>query len=325
MKTLGRFFYSPDDAGGSASGTTTTSTPPPATGSLLSSQNVSTPSTGGGTPPPPSATPPVVTLTYKDGIISEDGGLKENWMNVLPENLRAEKSLQNHKTFESLAKSYVMAQKAMGSEKIPLPGKHATPEEVNAFQMKLGRPEKVEGYEYKKPEQLPPGVSWDDNRLNAFKAIAFKNGVSQAQFKELVDGHLGMLAEEAKAFDTQKVNTQAESRKTLETTWGNAFNNKLQDVKRMADMFGGVERFERMGVGDNAEFLMFMADLAGKFGEGTFKGHDAQLVPVDASAKIAEIMGNKSHPYYDKLHPAHDSAVAEVQRLFAMANPQRRS
>ena len=49
-----------------------------------------------------------------------------DWKASLSDEIRADKSLENIKDIESLAKSYVHAQKLVGAEKIPVPNKHAT-------------------------------------------------------------------------------------------------------------------------------------------------------------------------------------------------------
>ena len=49
-----------------------------------------------------------------------------DWKESLSEELRSDKSLENIKDIEGLAKSYVHAQKLVGADKIPVPNKFAT-------------------------------------------------------------------------------------------------------------------------------------------------------------------------------------------------------
>ena len=49
-----------------------------------------------------------------------------DWKASLSDDLKADKSLENIKDIESLAKSYVHAQKMVGGDKIPVPNKFAT-------------------------------------------------------------------------------------------------------------------------------------------------------------------------------------------------------
>ena len=48
-----------------------------------------------------------------------------DWKQSIPEDIRADKSLESIKDVGSLAKSYIHAQKLVGSDKIPIPNKYA--------------------------------------------------------------------------------------------------------------------------------------------------------------------------------------------------------
>ena len=53
----------------------------------------------------------------------------QNWKDSLPEELKAEKALESIQDIPGLAKSYIHAQKMIGSDKIPVPNKFATDED----------------------------------------------------------------------------------------------------------------------------------------------------------------------------------------------------
>ena len=67
-----------------------------------------------------------------------------DWRASLAEDIKTDKSLASIKDVNSLAKSYIHAQKLVGVEKIPLPNKHATEEDWNVVFDKLGRPKSAE-------------------------------------------------------------------------------------------------------------------------------------------------------------------------------------
>ena len=64
----------------------------------------------------------------------------DNWKDTLPDDLKAEKALESIQDIPGLAKSYIHAQKMIGSDKIPVPNKYATDEDWQAVYNKLGRP-----------------------------------------------------------------------------------------------------------------------------------------------------------------------------------------
>ena len=72
-----------------------------------------------------------------------------DWRHQLPKELQEDVTLRKFTSISALASSYLNAQKLIGSDKIPVPGKHATEDDwKNVFQ-KLGLPETPDKYEVK--------------------------------------------------------------------------------------------------------------------------------------------------------------------------------
>ena len=65
----------------------------------------------------------------------------DDWKSSLPEDLRMDPSIANAPSVESMAKSYVSAQRMVGLDKIAVPTEHSTDEEWTQVYDKLGRPE----------------------------------------------------------------------------------------------------------------------------------------------------------------------------------------
>ena len=94
----------------------------------------------------PSGSP--ATSPVNNNVTSVVEQAAADWKASLAEEIRADKSLAPIKDINSLAKSYIHAQKLVGVEKIPLPNKHATEEDWNVVYDKLGRPKSPEEYKY---------------------------------------------------------------------------------------------------------------------------------------------------------------------------------
>ena len=77
-----------------------------------------------------------------------------SFLDSLPEDLRGEPSLKNFTDAGSLAKSFVHAQRMIGAEKLPLPGKSATEDEWNTIYSKLGRPDSAADYQVEGVQNL---------------------------------------------------------------------------------------------------------------------------------------------------------------------------
>ena len=75
------------------------------------------------------------------------GGSGNSFMEMIPEELRQHPSLSPIKDVGNLARSYVNAQRLIGSDKVPLP-KNPTEEDLDNIYSRLGRPETPQGYEF---------------------------------------------------------------------------------------------------------------------------------------------------------------------------------
>ena len=87
-----------------------------------------------------------------------------NWKDSLPEDLKNEKALESIQDIPGLAKSFIHAQKMVGTDKISIPNKHATDDDWNDVYSKLGRPSKPEDYQI----QINSNSSVDTDALNGF-------------------------------------------------------------------------------------------------------------------------------------------------------------
>ena len=74
------------------------------------------------------------------------GGSGNEFLNMIPEDLREHPSLSPIKDVQNLARSYVNSQKLIGADKLPLPA-NPTDEDLDRIATRLGRPEAASGYE----------------------------------------------------------------------------------------------------------------------------------------------------------------------------------
>jgi hypothetical protein len=132
---------------------------------------------------------------------------------------------------QSLAKSARESEKLLGGM-VKLPGKDATPEEREAFLNKLGRPEKVDGYQFTPPKDMPEGLPYDGDRAKAFAGVAHKLGITQEQAAGL---HDWFMADSVNTF-----NGMGEVQKTAMQQRGVAETEKL--VKEWGPLEGDTAR-----------------------------------------------------------------------------------
>ncbi len=222
-------------------------------------------------------------------------------------------ALQAHRNLEQ----------AFGADKagrtVVLPGEKATPQELEAFYTKLGRPQQADGYELK----LPDGHSKE--LVDWLKPTAHGLGLSAKQVQGLVDNWekmAGGLKEKQQQAAAAAIEEQAAG---LRKEWGQGYDAKVATAKQTAQALGikaeVIDALESaLGFGG---VMRFFADLGDKVGEGKFvaaagrAGSFGGLTPAQAQEAIAE---KRRDPAFVKaLTSGEKEAKAEWDRLHVAA------
>lgn len=273
---------------------------------------------GENTPPAaPPAAPPAGEFDFS-GVVAKDGALAENWRDSLPEELRAEKSLENIKDFRHLAQSYVHAQKAIGANRIAIPGEHATAAEMDEFYNALGRPEKADGYDIK-GVQLPKGVELDDTQLKEFREFAHRNGLSQKAFAAMLEYDASRAAKQAEAAAQDAKLEYDETVAKLKAEFGSKLNDTILQCNKAIETFGLKEVLAEKGLLNNYAIIKALVTIGEKISESKLVDGDRSGIDFPPQSRIDAIVNNPDDPFYKKDHPAHDARVAEVRRLMDAA------
>lgn len=259
---------------------------------------------------------------------SSDVRIPDNWKLALPKELQESESLKAITNLEALAKSYVNAQKLIGADKIPVPTKHATDEDWQNVFTKLGLPKELKEYTLTKPKD----ATFDDQFIGQLKEVAHKSGILPKQAQALVDWFA--VANNKVAGEMQMVQAQAREKEIagLQTEWGEAFKTKVAYANQVLKEFGGKELeayLQKNNLANDTQLVRLLSKVGEKYysegkimGEGTVS---TMKTPDEAKKSIATVMGNSKHPYHDKQHPGHKSAVQEMESYFSMAYPKKSS
>lgn len=244
-----------------------------------------------------------------------------------------------------LAKGYVSAQKMIGDPNslIKIPGSDPTSEEGSeewgGVYSKLGRP--GEAKEYKMPDELnvemQTKLGLTTETLSEFGDIAHKLGLSQHQFKGVMDWYLGFGNSQIDAFTQEQQAASEEAAAAIEglkKEWGSAYDDRMNmGVAAIEEAMGDdakdlVAAIEETGLGDNPLMLKFLASVGESMQEDNGGGEsrnsfDNALTPAQATAKIAELQSDTDfqNRYMDANHPGHAEAVKTMTRLFEYQNP----
>ena len=237
-----------------------------------------------------------------------------DWKSNLSDDIRADKSLENINDIESLAKSYVHAQKLVGADKIPVPNKFATDKDWDAVYEKLGRPKTADEYKFDVKDV-------DQAGLNSFKEQAHKMGLLPHQANEMVKWYQTNETATLAAKDETAEKARTESVANLKQEFGLAFDQKLKAASAMAKQYVAADVLDApmadgSKLGDNPAIIKAFANLAEKMGEDQFvtASGPTYLTPKQIDKQIGELTAPDS-AYWDKQHPNHSQAVEEVLAL----------
>lgn len=241
-----------------------------------------------------------------------------SFLDMLPEDLRQEPSLRSFTNPADLAKSYVHAQRMIGADKIPLPGKSATDDEWRAIYQKLGAPDDPQKYELSTETKV-----LDENAIGEFRNAAFEAGLNNRQADTVAKFMDSTLQTAQAKFEQQSEELRYGGEQELRKEWGQAFDQRVElaykaavDTLGDANLLDEIKLADGRMLGDHPAIVRMFAKIAEQIGEDNLIGDTTEMVmtPNEASQRISE-MTRRDSPYWDKMHPEHDKYVQEVLRL----------
>ena len=273
----------------------------------------------------------------------ENGGSTSRWQDSLPEELKTAADLQGFDSVEKLAANFVERGRFLdGSIRIPAPD--ASDEDKLAFQNRLmekvpslmptpdfsdpnsvkdivtrmGMPKDPKGY------KNPEGVEVPDDEV--FRKMAHDLNLTQSQYQGFIAGIAKQYGEQtAVAQQSQESNLMA-----LKREWGLDFNDRNSRVSALLEIMDAPQglkdsfKSKTMDV-PTIKWLHEVASAMGSEGrEIAQPTGSGNFTPVEATARIQEIMGNKEHAYWNPSNPLYENAKQEVLKLTAAQMGERR-
>ena len=215
-----------------------------------------------------------------------------NFKELIPEDYKDEKSLQNFSTMDDFVKSYLSAQKLVGANKVAIPNKMATDEDWDEVYKKLGRPEKPDDYKYSfKDDEI------NQDQLKSFNETAHRIGLLPKQAERIIKFYNELneqqQADQSKVFEEKQV----EAMSNLKKEFGPTYNKRLDQAKKLATETLGTEMLNNTilkdgsRLGDNVSVIKAFSMLADKLSEDEIiKGEGTGYVTASEIEKeIAEL------------------------------------
>lgn len=236
-------------------------------------------------------------------------GEKPEW---LPEKFWTDKGPH----VEGILKSYQAMEQLLGkkAQAIVPPNEKSTPEEIAEYRKAIGVPDAPEGYNLK-PEQLPEGITWDDNVAKRAAELAHKHNVPAAAMQEFMkfDMERAALMNQAAA---RMIETQLETgRAELQKVWGDKMPEKIELARRAA-VTAGVDPSSQGFV--DPQVVKAIVNLAEKLSDDKLVAGD-QTGVSSTRARAKDIMTNQANPLYTRYQEGDAEVVDQVRRMLTSA------
>ena len=272
---------------------------------------------------------PEATPEVKDTVLAEPTTEQKteeptviNFKDLIPEDYKDEKSLQNFSTMDDFVKSYLSAQKLVGANKVAIPNKMATDEDWDEVYKKLGRPEKPDDYKYSfKDDEI------NQDQLKSFNETAHRIGLLPKQAERIIKFYNELneqqQADQLKVFEEKQV----EAMSNLKKEFGPTYNKRLDQAKKLATETLGTEMLNNTilkdgsRLGDNVSVIKAFSMLADKLSEDEIiKGEGTGYVTASEIEKEISELTEEGSPYWNKTHPNHKKTVDQVFKLREQLN-----
>ena len=242
------------------------------------------------------AVAPEPTVTY----FGSDGVLNEGWQGTLEdESLREEASLSTFKTVGDLAKSFVNTKSMVGKNTMVVPTDASSELEWQEYYKAGGRPETVEDYNLKAPDDFPEEVLeqiFPKERMAEWQKRFFEGGVSKKTADKYIAYFAADMIIDIQAAEQEKTRQLEELTNGLSTDWGAAYDQKLHRGNvAIEEGTGGDAEFKTRVVAKvqhDPDLTRLLANLGDKFAEGKSPNYQNIPTPADYKTQIAEIEAN---------------------------------
>ena len=247
----------------------------------------------------------------------------QTFVDTLDESIRGEPSLKNFNDANTLAKSYLSAQRMIGLDKIAIPNQNSTQEEWNAAYNSLGRPSTPEEYGLNYSSENENDIA----QVKEFGNVAHTLGLNANQAKGILDFYSNMQNQSVESLSANQEILKQQTETELRKEFGMAYDQKINKASQAARTFANEEIFnlplqDGRLLGDHPEIVKAFVKIAESMSEDNLVGEtQGALTPNEAQKEIGELMKEGS-PYWNAAHPDHKKFVNDVFALRQMVTPE---
>lgn len=158
---------------------------------------------------------------------------------------------KGYKSVEDLAKAAISQESFIGSA-VKVPAADANDAEWDKFYARAGRPEKPDGYAFKRPENLPAELPYDEALAGVAKSMFHKAGLNGKQAQMVHDGFAAYQAElvtkQVAAITKSVEDSAAQIAKEYGPQDSATFKTANEMANRALKKLGLLESFKKSGI-----------------------------------------------------------------------------
>lgn len=225
-----------------------------------------------------------------------------------------------------LLSSYQNLEKLLGADRagntVVLPKDGATPDELNAFYGKLGRPSDPAGYNIDVPQGIPSDFT------NAATAKFHELGLSQKQGQELASWWQGYAGNIAATQEAQAAEAFRADEVSLRQDWGQAYDQNIGIARTVANTLGlDAPTIDKLQAALGHKGTMdLLYKIGEKSGEDVFvtsqtgAGFRGAMTPAQAKAEISQLQQDRD--FVSKYLNKDANAIKRMAELHSFAYPE---
>ena len=158
----------------------------------------------------------------------------ENWRDYIPEDLRDRQEWGRVDSIQDVFKNYIEGQKTI-SQSVRIPDANSTPEDIQRFYSKLGKPASASEYTFDYTPKEGYILGKDDYDFSAFQDIAEKANLTKEQYAALANLYLDTQSMNYKAMQERQANEVASELQRAELQlrqdWGGEYQSNINLIQ----------------------------------------------------------------------------------------------
>lgn len=203
---------------------------------------------------------PEASLLQTPAEVAE-GGSGNDFLQMVPEELREHPSLSSIKDVQNLARSYVNAQRLIGADKIPMPH-NPTDEDLDNIYGRLGRPESPDGYAIEADGQI-----LNEETVAGYQDVAHKLRLTPDQAAGVLEYYKAVSHGSMEQMQANQSEYMAKVENDLKSEWGDAYESKVVAAANVVKEFASPDMMDMQladgtKVGNHPDFIKAFAKMA---------------------------------------------------------------